>query len=79
MSLFLFARIISTGIHAKLFVLNFSFHKRSKEVSVFETGLLCAIIDFLTKCDQSNETSSVVVLRHSTCFSMLQNENCNFS
>ena len=79
MSLFLFAPIISTGIHAKLFVLNFSFHKRSKEVSVFETGLLSAIIDFLTKCDQSNETSSVVVLRHSTYLSVLQNENCNFS
>lgn len=53
------------------FFLNFNFHKRSKEVSVFETGLLSQIIDFLTKCDQSIETSSVVVLRHSTCFSVL--------
>ena len=51
MSLFLFARIISTGTHAKSFFLNFSFHKRSKEVIVFETGLLSAIVDFLTKCD----------------------------
>ena len=55
-------------------VLKLSFHKRSKEVSTFETGLLSTIIDFFFFFYQSNENSSVVVLRHSTCFSVLQNE-----